>query len=281
MILAINYAATYSYADPVSLSVHDVRVFPRPDGRLRLRQQVFSCPPAAGIRFRSDAFDNVVANCFFLESLAELSLSLALEVEVGERNPFEFLLEQHSLSLPIRYQQAEQEILRPFLLTAGDDHLPAALTPAAGLPTVETLVAMTQWIHASIAYERRDEGPPLCVTETLARRRGCCRDVAVLMLAALRQAGVAARLAAGFVWEGDTAVADRRAESAMHAWVEAYLPGAGWTGFDPTNGVLCDHHFLPVAVGLVPSDIQPVTGTYFHPQPVVSRLTSRMTVAVQ
>ena len=278
MILAIDYTATYSYADPVSLSVHDIRVFPRCVGQVQLRRQSFSCAPATGIRFRRDAFDNVVANCFFPVPVTTLPLALAVEVELKELNPFDFLLEEGALSLPIRYGSADREILRPFLQTECVDPLPAALTPAAGLPTVESLVAMTQWVHAGVAYERRDHGPPLSVAETLARRRGCCRDVAVLLLAALRRTGVAARLAAGFVWEGDVPPGSRRAESAMHAWVEAYLPGAGWTGFDPTNGVLCDHHFLPVAVGLTPADIAPVTGTYFHPQPVASWVTSSITV---
>jgi transglutaminase-like putative cysteine protease len=279
MILEIDYAATFTYASPVSLSVHEVRLFPRLDDGLRLRRQAFSCGPAGSIRFRRDAFDNVVAGCFFPGLVTELPLTLELEIERREWNPFDFLLESRALTLPIGYTPAEQELLGPFLRPADSQALPAPLAPETGRPTVETLVAMNRWIHSEIAYERRDEGPPLSVAETLERRRGCCRDVAMLLLESLRRGGVAARLAAGFVWEGDSAPGDRRAEAAMHAWVEAYLPGAGWTGFDPTNGVLTDHHFLPVAIGLTPTDIAPVNGTYFHSQPVMSRLATKITVS--
>lgn len=277
MILAIHYSATYSYAAPVSLSVHDVRVFPRLDGRVRLRSQAFGCEPAA-IRFRRDAFDNIVANCFFPEPVAELPFVLALEVEVCELNPFDFLLEERAVSLPIGYSASEQRFLRPFLEAAGSDLLPPGLVAGLGRPTVEMLVGATGWIHERIRYERREEGPPLPVAETLARGRGSCRDVSMLLLEALRRSGIAARLAAGFVWEGDAAEHERRAESAMHAWVEAYLPGAGWIGLDPTNGVLCDHHFVTVAVGLTPADIAAVNGTYFHHEAVPGRLTTSIRV---
>jgi transglutaminase-like putative cysteine protease len=278
MILAIDYAAVYSYAAPVSLSVHDVRIFPRPDSRLRVRRQEFACPAAGGVRFRRDAYDNLVANCFFPDPVTELAATLALEVEIPAQNPFDFLLEDRAITLPIGYTASERTVLAPFLAIDARQPLPEPLVPTNARPTVDTLVAANHWLHEAIAYERREEGDPLPIAETLSRGRGSCRDVAVILLEALRQNGVAARLAAGFVWEGDLPVGERRAETAMHAWVEAYLPGAGWTGLDPTNGVFCDHHFLPVAVGLTPAEIAPVVGTYFQNDSVASTLATRLTV---
>ena len=89
---------------------------------------------------------------------------------------------------------------------------------------------------------------------------------------------MAVRLASGFVWEGDKAEEDRHAESALHAWVEAYLPGAGWVGLDPTNGVFCDHHFVTTAVGLNHWDISPITGTYFANDALPSTMTTSLDV---
>lgn len=102
--------------------------------------------------------------------------------------------------------------------------------------------------------------------------------MAVLLAEALRHNGIAARLVSGFLWEGDADEKDRRAASAMHAWVDAYLPGAGWVGFDPTHGVLCDHCFVATAVGTRPDDIAPVSGSYFSDIPVRSRLTTAIEV---
>ena len=85
-------------------------------------------------------------------------------------------------------------------------------------------------------------------------------------------------LASGFVWEGDKAPGERRAESALHAWVEAFLPGAGWIGLDPTNGVFCDHHFVTTAVGLNHEDISPVAGTYYGKKAIASMLAAKLEV---
>ena len=84
--------------------------------------------------------------------------------------------------------------------------------------------------------KRRDEGAARLPAETLSIGSGACRDFALLMAETLRANGVAARLASGYLCEFEAE--EKRAEGALHAWTEAYLPGAGWVGFDATNGIL-------------------------------------------
>ena len=125
-------------------------------------------------------------------------------------------------------------------------------------------------LHQAIAYERREEGAARTPNETLLAGSGSCRDFSVLMAETLRTNGVAARLASGYLCEfGET---EKHAEGALHAWVEAYLPGAGWIGLDPTNGVFCNHNHLTTALGLAPDDISPVAGRYFCSHPVASKM---------
>lgn len=277
MKLAISYRVDYSYDAATSLSTHVLRLFPRPDPQVRIERQTLTTVENASVQLRRDLFDNVVATCFFPGELASLSISLDLDLDVEERNPFAFLLEPRGLRLPCDYTPAERRLLAPFLRPTQPARWPPPLA-VASRPTIDGLVEMNRWIAAAIRYERREEGEPLPVTETLARGRGACRDVAVLLAEALRHNGVAARLVSGYLFEGDAADDDRRAASAMHAWTEAYLPGAGWIGLDPTHGVLCDHCFVPTAVGLTPADIAPVSGTYFSDAPVESTLSSQLAV---
>jgi transglutaminase-like putative cysteine protease len=89
---------------------------------------------------------------------------------------------------------------------------------------------------------------------------------------------VAARLVSGFVWEGDKPESEKRASSAMHLWVEACLPGAGWIGMDPTNGVLTDHHFVATAVGRRHDDVAPISGVYYSNTPFASSLATSISV---
>ncbi|MDA1039661.1 MAG: transglutaminase family protein [Planctomycetota bacterium] len=277
MRLAIRYRAEYRYDASASLSTHVLRLFPRPDPVLRIERQSFATVPDAQVQFRRDLFDNVVATGFFPDEMTALGIDLDLDLLVPERNPFDFLLEPRGLRIPCRYTPEEHHLLAPFLRPTQPTAWPEPLA-VASRPMIEGLIGMNRWIADAIGYERREEGDPLPVGETLARGRGACRDVAVLMAEALRHNGIAARLVSGYLFEGDAADDDRRAAGAMHAWTEAYLPGAGWLGLDPTHGVLCDHCFIPVAVGLVPADIAPVSGTYFSDVPVRSTLSTSLAV---
>jgi transglutaminase-like putative cysteine protease len=138
------------------------------------------------------------------------------------------------------------------------------------------LVDLNQTIHREIAYERREEGEARPSHETLALRRGACRDFAVLLVGELRALGIASRLASGFLCEFDAE--EKRAEGALHAWTEAYLPGAGWIGLDPTNGVFCAEHHILTAVGLTPQDIAPIAGNYFHAESLPSQMQASLSI---
>lgn len=70
----------------------------------------------------------------------------------------------------------------------------------------------------------------------LRERAGYCEQFAAAMTLMLRGVGVEARVGVGFLpganTTGEYVVSTRDA----HAWVEAKIPGAGWTTFDPTPG---------------------------------------------
>jgi transglutaminase-like putative cysteine protease len=147
-------------------------------------------------------------------------------------------------------------------------------TRAKPRPTVPTLVELNEAVHKSIHYERREEGAARTPAETLRQKRGACRDVAVLLAEILRGMGLAARLASGYLRESGTKT--RRAEGSLHAWTDVFLPGAGWVGLDATNGIFCNHNFIPAAVGLAPADVTPISGSYYHREPVPARMTNRL-----
>jgi transglutaminase-like putative cysteine protease len=70
-----------------------------------------------------------------------------------------------------------------------------------------------------------------------------------------RAMGLAARFVSGYQ-EGDLDQDERH----LHAWVEVYLPGGGWRGYDPTHGLaIADRHMALVA-SAVPSYASPIVG---------------------
>ena len=125
-------------------------------------------------------------------------------------------------------------------------------------------MTLTYAIKEGFAYERREASGVQSPRHTLDRRRGSCRDFAVLMMEAARALGIAARFVSGYVFvpseEGEPV---RLGGGATHAWCQIYLPGAGWVEFDPTNGLVGGKDLIRVAVARDPAQAAPLTGAYF------------------
>lgn len=267
MKVEIRYACSYDYARRVTFSPHLFRLIPKVDQHLKVRRLDFVTNRRAAIHWRRDLFDNEVASCFYPDPSKTLSVRLKLVLEVAAKNAFGFLLDTHALHLPFPYRPAELRVLSPYLQQKEPTpQLPFWRPPVTQRPTIDTLVELNLALHSHLGYERREEGAARTSAETLQLGRGSCRDFAVVMVDVLRGVGLAARHASGYLCEFGEG--EKRAEGSLHAWVEVFLPGAGWVGMDPTNGTFCDHHHLTAAVGLAPADIAPVVGSYYHQDPV-------------
>jgi transglutaminase-like putative cysteine protease len=130
--------------------------------------------------------------------------------------------------------------------------------------TSHLVMTMTYAIKEGFTYEWREAPGVQTPLQTLERRRGSCRDFAVLMIEAARALGVAARFVSGYVYiprEVDEPV--RLGGGATHAWCQIYLPGAGWVEFDPTNGLVGGKDLVRVAVARNAAQAAPLTGGYF------------------
>jgi transglutaminase-like putative cysteine protease len=138
------------------------------------------------------------------------------------------------------------------------------VSSGATILTSHLLMTMTYAIKEGFSYERREAAGVQTPLQTLERRRGSCRDFAVLMIEAARALGVAARFVSGYVYvpKGEDEPV-RLGGGATHAWCQIYLPGAGWVEFDPTNGLVGSKDLIRVAVARNPAQAAPLTGAYF------------------
>jgi transglutaminase-like putative cysteine protease len=127
---------------------------------------------------------------------------------------------------------------------------------------MDLLRAMTLGIRRDFLYKRRTEKGVQSPGETLRRRSGSCRDFAVLMIEAARSIGLAARFVSGYIFVPGADSGITNGAGSTHAWMQVYLPGAGWIDFDPTNSIVGNRNLIRVAVAWDQRQVLPLWGTY-------------------
>ena len=135
------------------------------------------------------------------------------------------------------------------------------------------LRSMTLAIRQDFHYIRRTEKGVQSPSETIERRCGSCRDFAVLMIEATRSLGLAARFVSGYIFvpgedsgaANGSGTGSGASSGHTHAWMQAYLPGAGWIDFDPTNSIVGNRNLIRVAVAWDQKQVLPLCGTFTGP----------------
>lgn len=261
----IVHTTTYTYDQPVSLQPHVLRLKPRCDGCQELHSFSLDVVPAAKVYQVIDLEGNTVVRLWFQEPTDQLSFKVASEVETYRTNPFDFLLEPWATTLPIDYPASLLSDLQPYFhrygSTSSVDSVVAQLAQevhqAVGGQTVAFLGELNQRIYQTCQHMIRETGEPFPAALTWNQKLGSCRDLSVLFMEACRALGLAARFVSGYQ-EGDP----NQEERDLHAWAEVYLPGAGWRGYDPTNGIaVADRHVTLVASAL-PRNAAPISGNF-------------------
>jgi transglutaminase-like putative cysteine protease len=124
-------------------------------------------------------------------------------------------------------------------------------------------MTMTRGIRESFTYVRRNEPGTQLPLHTLTLRSGTCRDFALLMIECCRSLGLAARFVSGYIYSPSRDIGTaKRGGGATHAWVQVFLPGAGWVEFDPTNGIVGSKDLIRVGVAREPRQARPLSGSF-------------------
>ncbi len=270
--LTVRHTTTYRYRRPVTFGPHRLMLRPRDSHDLRLNSATLEISPSASLRWMYDVFGNSVAIAEFGEQADVLSIQSQIVIERFLSHQPEIPIEPFARVIPFSYPTSEvpdlgRTIERHYsdpdrLIT---DWTRQFLSHGAGqTSTDEFLLAITRAIKQQFTYEVRHEPGVQPPVTTLERQAGSCRDFAILMMEAVRSVGLAARFVTGYLY--DPAIDGHESQTvgagSTHAWVQVYLPGAGWLEFDPTNGSYGEANLVPIAVAREPSQAMPVSGSF-------------------
>ncbi len=241
---------------------------PRASHDLRLLKAHLEITPLpAHLRFLHDVFDNSVGVVTFAGSTDHLRFESIVTLEHYETSLPDYPLEEFAERYPFSY--SEEEL--PNLSRALVHHYPSEevkhwvrqfLNPSGTTGTLDLLRRITLAIKQDFAYTRRSQKGVQNPTVTLETRRGSCRDFAVLMMEGARSLGLAARFVSGYIFVPGTDDEPATGGGATHAWMQVYLPGAGWIDFDPTNSIIGNRNLIRVAVAWDHTHVLPLWGTF-------------------
>lgn len=272
VLFDILHTTHYRYHHAVDLGEHRVMFRPRGSHDLRvLATDLKVTPEPLDIRLVQDAYSNSVALVQPQSPAVELKIECSFSVEHTGSRALDLPLDAQATQYPFVYSDEDRLVLQHYLLPCYDDPTQELtawaqqfVRPDGATGTRELLVDMTQAIRESMCYAARFDEGVQTPYDTLRLQSGSCRDFATLMIEAVRRLGYAARFVSGYLYSPwlDPGIAGAVAAGATHAWVQIYLPGAGWIPFDPTNNLIGGTDLIRVGVARHASHATPVSGSW-------------------
>ena len=253
----ILHRTRYVYASDVRESFNDIRLQPMPIPEQAVESFLLKVLPAARLTHFTDFYSNWVNHFEIPEPHDYLQIEAQSRVITCPPPPLpaEALCSFARMQQPPNVERCYDYLQASRFVDLSPEAWRLALDATVGVDDVWLAVlALMRFIHNHVKYEPRSTHVHTHMKEVLRDRQGVCQDFAHLMLGLCRSLKIPARYVSGYL-ATETA-------SAMHAWVEVFIPGQGWRGLDPTHNCQTGETYVKIANGRDYADVSPVSGNY-------------------
>ena len=121
---------------------------------------------------------------------------------------------------------------------------------------VDFLKDVNSYVSSSLQYNTTTTDVKTTARVALSQKNGVCQDFAHVFIGIAINNGIPSRYVSGYLNPMRKLIGG----TMMHAWVESFIPGLGWVGFDPTNDLMVDINYVKVAHGADYNDCTPIKG---------------------
>jgi transglutaminase-like putative cysteine protease len=263
-VFKIHHITQYSYDRPVRESVNEIRIYPYPARDMEVLQHELLITGEPDIHLFSDYWSNKTGVFNLKDPHQELKIESRLIVRTtATGQAMQFNSGREALEAEVQGSLQLMELTRADLIEAQPEINEIVEKINQPWKSIAAIVQdCGQYIYQYFKYIKGITDIETTVDEILQHRSGVCQDFAHVMLQVLRTMGIPSRYVSGYICPNKNGM---RGEGATHAWVEAWIPGDGWAGVDPTNNVWVTNAHIPLAVGRNFSDCSPVRGTFKGP----------------
>ncbi|WZO98010.1 transglutaminase family protein [Isosphaeraceae bacterium EP7] len=263
---AIRHVTRYRYSTPIGESVMEVRMQPRSEGSHRCWDFQLSSAPRAKVASYRDSLGNHVHHFDIPGRHTKLTITAESVVEIAPTpEPVGIGPEAWDALDALAESGREWEMLRPSKFSRSSpllEEFALEINLCRGEDPWTTLLGLNKAIHEAFEYVPKSTRVDSPIDLVLEQRRGVCQDFAHVMAVLIRKLGIPCRYVSGYLFHRRGDEGERRAADATHAWVEAFLPGHGWVGLDPTNNTVASDRHVRVAIGRDYHDVPPTRGFY-------------------
>lgn len=267
-VLQIVHETEYRYSEPVERSTHLVRLQPVHDLAQDLLEHHIEISSTGELVEYEDVFGNQTKRMRIRRPYSTFRLVARSRVRV--RRPRPVSAQARATSLPLVWMPWQRQMMQTYLLPPelAETHLrelsefAMSFAERQDFDLIETLADMNETIRRDFTYETASTTLETTPFDVYVARRGVCQDFANLFICLSRLLGIPARYRVGYIYTGGN-YTNKIQSDASHAWVEVYIPSAGWLGYDPTNGCLAELDHVRVAAGRNFRDATPTSGTIY------------------
>ena len=267
MKLRINHLTVYNYDNEVYLGIHLLYLLPQ--NRLYfdvVEKEMLVSPTPDGMSERMDFSGNFFSQLWFSKPSRKLEIKSSMTVQLKSFNPFDFILDfefvqaiSANSQVLFHYSEEEKALVEPYISASGPDEMRKLVGEfwKGQEDILGFLMQVTAHIHQNWEHIIRYEQDLWSPDYTFQVKKGSCRDLAWMQMNMLGKIGLACRFVSGYAFNPELNEGHE-----LHAWLEVYLPGAGWVGLDPSLGLLTNHQYIPLAAHANPRLTNPVQGNF-------------------